>query len=366
MGPVVIWGAGAMGGSIGAWLHRAGVEVLFVDADRAHVAAIRERGLRITGPVDEFTVRAQAVTPEELAAGVPAGVVQTGVAVEEEPRGTPGRPGPAWPPPPFHVVLLAVKAHHTRTAVEALAPHLAEDGCVVSVQNGLNERVIAEVVGESRTMGCFVNFGADVMEPGVVMRGNRGAVVVGELDGAVTPRVQGIHELLRVFEPDAVLTDNIHGFLWGKLAYGALLFATALTDASIADVLASTRHRPVLVEMGREVVRATLARGIRPEPFNGFDPRAFHPDASDQVAHASLDELVAFNRGSAKSHSGVWRDLAVRKRKTEVDAQIAPIAELAAATGVDTPLVRRLVELVHDVEEGRRAQGWETLDALGE
>ncbi|MDH5589556.1 MAG: 2-dehydropantoate 2-reductase, partial [Gemmatimonadota bacterium] len=68
-----------MGGSIGAWLHRAGVEVLFVDADRAHVAAIRERGLRITGPVDEFTVRAQAVTPEELAAGVPAGVVQTGV-----------------------------------------------------------------------------------------------------------------------------------------------------------------------------------------------------------------------------------------------------------------------------------------------
>ncbi len=58
--------------------------------------------------------------------------------------------------------------------------------------------------------------------------------------------------------------------------------------------------------------------------------------------------------------------LAVQKRKTEVDAQIAPIAELGAEVGVDTPLVRRLVSLIHDVEEGCRPQGWETLDALGD
>jgi 2-dehydropantoate 2-reductase len=331
--PIVIWGAGAMGGSIGAWLHRAGHTVLFVDSDKAHVAAIREQGLRITGPVDEFTAKAHA-----------------------------GRP--SWLDPGLRTVLLCVKAHHTAAAMEDIARLLAPDGFVVSVQNGLNESVIAEAVGPERTIGCFVNFGADVVEPGVVMRGNRGAVVVGEIDGADTPRIREVHALFRDFDPDAVLTGNIWGYLWGKLAYGAILFATALTDASIADVLASEKHRPVLVELGREVMRVADAKGIRPEAFDGFDPAAFHPDEADEVAHRSLDDLVAFNRASAKSHSGVWRDLAVHKRKTEVDAQIAPIAEVGGEVGVETPLTRRVVELIHDVEEGRRPQAWQTLGAL--
>ncbi len=322
-----------MGGSIGAWLHRAGHDILLVDQDEAHVRAISESGLRITGPVDEFVTRVPAVTPDQV-------------------KG------------PVRTVLLAVKAHHTGPALDAIAPVLADDGFVVSVQNGLNERLIAHRVGTHRTVGCFVNFGADVMEPGVIQRGNRGAVVVGELDGALTWRIEKVHALFRDFEPDAVLTDNIWGYLWGKLAYGAILFATALTDASIADVLDSKEYRPTLIELAREVMRVALARDIRPEGFDGFDPSAFHPDAPDSAAADSLDRLVAFNRRSAKSHSGVWRDLAVRKRKTEVDAQIAVIARLGAEDGVPTPLVSRLVELVHDVEAGRRRQEWETLDAL--
>jgi len=112
------------------------------------------------------------------------------------------------------------------------------------------------------------------------------------------------------------------------------------------------------------VMRAAEARAVRAEAFDGFDPSAFAADATDQRAARSLDELVAFNRASAKSHSGVWRDLAVRKRKTEVDAQIAPIAELGDEVGVPTPLVSRLVELIHEVEAGARPQDWSTLDAL--
>lgn len=332
--PVVVWGAGAMGGSIGAWLVRAGHEVRFVDVDEAHVRAIVEKGLEITGPVDAFRVHAPALPP---------------TAVEG----------------PLHTVLLAVKAHHTAGAIDQIAPFLAADGFVVSVQNGLNERVIAERVGAERTIGCFVNFGADVMAPGVIQRGNRGATVVGELDGARTDRIAALHGLFCAFEPNTVLTDNIQGYLWAKLAYGALLFATALTDASIADVLDAREHRARLVALAREVMRVATARDVRPEAFDGFDPSAFMPAAPDEDAHASLDELVAFNRSSAKSHSGVWRDLAVRKRKTEVDAQIAVIAELGAEVGVETPLVARLVELVHDVEEGRRPQSWQTLAAMG-
>ena len=209
-----------------------------------------------------------------------------------------------------------------------------------------------------------MNFGADVLEPGVIMRGNRGAVVVGELDGVRTDRISAVHALFQDFDPDAVLTENIWGYLWGKLAYGSMLFATALADASIADVLESAAHRPGIIGLAREAMAVAAARGVKPEPFDGFDPGAFGPEASEADADASLDRLVSFNRGSAKSHSGVWRDLAVRKRKTEVDAQIAPIAELGAELCVDTPLTRRLVELIHDVEEGRRSQSWETLGAL--
>ncbi len=74
--------------------------------------------------------------------------------------------------------------------------------------------------------------------------------------------------------------------------------------------------------------------------------------------------MVAFNRGSAKSHSGIWRDLAVRKRRTEVDAQIGIIAQIGRDLGVETPRLARLVSLIHDIEEGRKPLAWSTLDEM--
>lgn len=361
--PLVIWGAGAMGGSLGAALVAAGHDVLFVDQARDHVEAMNAHGLSITGPVMALTVPARAQRPHEV-------------------QGT------------FSRIFLCVKAHHTKEAVVQLAPHLAGDGVVVSIQNGLCELEIAQVVGEARTMGAFVNFGADYLKPGIIHRGNRGAVVVGELDGAETPRVREIHGLLKTFEPDAVLTDNIFGYLWGKLAYAALLFATALTDDSIADVLDSRKHRPLMRAIGREVVGVALARGVRLEGFDGFDPEAFRPPAPDSEgqdgpdarrgpvagdtasptdsatqamnarADASLDDLVRFNRASAKTHSGIWRDLAVRKRPTEVDAQLGPVVRMGQEAGVSTPLTEEIIRQIHQIEAGHREQLWENLDEL--
>ena len=74
--------------------------------------------------------------------------------------------------------------------------------------------------------------------------------------------------------------------------------------------------------------------------------------------------MAEFNRHGAKTHSGVWRDLAVRKRKTEVDSQIAVVSSIAREMGMTTPVIDRLVELIHDIEDGRRQQSWETLDRL--
>ena len=329
----LIWGAGAIGGTIGAHLARSGHDVTLVDAVAEHVDAINRAGLRISGPVAEFTTRLPAFAPDALSG--------------------------EW-----NTIVLATKAQHTEDATRSLRRHLANDGCVVSAQNGLNEIAIAAIVGPERTVGAFVNFGADYLEPGVVHYGGRGAVVVGEIDGRLTTRVDEIRTAWCDFDDRAVATPNIWGYLWAKEAYGAMLFATALTNDSIADALARTSHRDLYIDLAREILAVATARRVEPEAFDGFDPAAFLPVATREGASRSLGELVAFNRRSAKTHSGIWRDLAVRKRRTEIDAQLGIVVTLGRETGVPTPITERLVELIHDVENGVRAQSLETLDLL--
>jgi len=329
---ILIWGAGAIGGTLGAYMARAGEDVLLVDIVAEHVAAINEKGLSIEGPVETFTQPMRAALPEAV-------------------TGT------------FKTIILAVKAQHTESAMQALMPFLAEDGYVVSAQNGLNELTIGRLIGPERTIGCFVNFGADWLEPGKILLGNRGKVAIGELDGSTTERVREVHRLFSIYEPDAELTDNIWGYLWGKMGYGGMLFATALTPASMSDNFASAKHAPVFEGLGREVMAVAKARGVTPLGFNGFDPQAFMPEATSADAKRSIAAMEEHNRHTAKTHSGVWRDIAIRKRKTEVDAQFAIIADLADEVGVPCPLVRRLVALVHEVEDGR-PQAWDVLDDL--
>lgn len=330
---ILIWGAGAIGGTLGAYLARAGEDVLLVDIVQEHVDAVNRHGLAIEGPVEAFTQRMRGVTPRDVQ----------------------GR---------FRRCILAVKAHHTAQAVQALAPHLADDGSVLSAQNGLNEIVIAQAVGAHRTVGCFVNFGADWLQPGRILFGNRATMAVGELDGALSLRAQDYLRLLRIFEPEAILTPNIWGYLWGKLGYGAILFATALTSASMSENLASARHFPVFYQLGREVMALARARGVQPLGFNGFDPAAFMPQADESLARRSVADMAEFNRHTAKTHSGIWRDLAIRKRKTEVDAQMAIMVPLGQQAGVPTPAIERLVGLIHEIEDGRCDQSWSTLDRM--
>ncbi len=213
-------------------------------------------------------------------------------------------------------------------------------------------------------MGCFVNFGADWLGPGEILFGNRAAVVVGEIDGQTRDRTRQMHEWLKIFEPNAVLTDNIWGYLWGKLAYGAMLFATALTPDSMTANFEDPRRVPVFVALGREVMAVARARGVKPIGFNGFDPECFMPEAPLEKARASVAALAEFNRYTAKTHSGIYRDLAVRKRKTEVDPQIGIIAEVARDAGVKTPVLAKLVALIHDIEDGRRPMSFETFADL--
>ncbi|MCF3935707.1 ketopantoate reductase family protein [Acuticoccus sp. M5D2P5] len=332
---VLIWGAGAIGGTVGAVLARKGVDVTFVDVVPEHVAAIDASGLTVVGPVEAFTVAAPAVRPEAL-------------------TGT------------WRHVFLCVKAQHTADAAERLKPFLAPDAYVVSLQNGLCEMELEARLGRQRVIGAFVNFGADYLEPGKVIFSGRGAFVLGELDGAMTPRLAALLETIQLFEPGAIATDRIFAYLWGKLGYASLLFAQALGDLGIADCLAREELLPLFRRLAGETMRVARAEGVAPLGFNGFDPAAFMPEASEADARRCVADMVAFNRPSAKTHSGIWRDLAIRKRRTEVDQLVAPIVTIGARHGIDCPTLARLVEMIHEVEEGDRLMSDDNLLVLAD
>jgi 2-dehydropantoate 2-reductase len=306
---LTIIGSGAIGGTLGAHLIRAGHDITLCDADEAHVTAIREHGLIIEGPVNEFTVAAHAITPAEL----------------------PARVGHA---------IVAVKSQHTRAAADLLRDRLAPGGYVLTVQNGLTAGPLAEAVGRGRVISSFVNFGADVMAPGRIMQGNVATFRVGELDGGrITPRVLDLAAALPYAEP----TDSVLGFLWGKEAYGAMLWAGAVSDLTIAEHLEDPRYRPVMIAIAEEVLAQAP---VKVESFDGFDPGDLE---------GSLDRLAEFNRHSAKKYSGIYRDLVVRQRKTEIDEVLRDI---------NGPIITRVAEIIHDIEDGRRVNERANLDEL--
>lgn len=331
--PLVVWGGGAIGGTMAAYWARAGVPVLLVDIESEHIRVCQERGLCIHGPIDTFIQPMPGCTPDRL-------------------RGRYSR------------IVLAVKAQATEAAARALEPHLREDGYVLSAQNGLNEVVLARRLGAERVVGCFVNFGADWHGPGDVLYGNRGAVVVGETDGSVRERTRHMHTMLRLFEPEAVLTDNVWGYLWGKLAYGAMLVATALTEDSMSANFQNPARFPAFAALGREVMAVAAARGVSPVGFDGFVPEAFRAAAPESEARQVIAALAAFTAQTSKTHSGVWRDLAVRKRQTEVAAQFGVVVQTAHEVGVTVPALERLIALIGDIETGRRGQGAQAMAAL--
>ena len=168
-----------------------------------------------------------------------------------------------------------------------------------------------------------------------------------------------LHALLRQFDDDAKLTTNIWGYLWSKLTYGALLFATALTNDSIADCFAIAALPPIFIALAREVAAVALADGVEARAVRRLRSARLHGRRIARPGQCARSTIWSrINRRSAKTHSGIWRDLAVRKRRTEADAQLGPIIRVAAETR------RRRAD--HDAAAGpdqgrsrtaRRAQG---------
>ncbi len=130
------------------------------------------------------------------------------------------------------------------------------------------------------------------------------------------------------------------------------------------DILGSLKYRAMLTELTREVVRIAEKRGTALEPFDPFDPSGFTRNTNQAATDKVFEIVYEHRKGSAKKHSGMWRDIAVRKRKTELDTLLLPVLEAGRAEGIAMPLNTLMAELIRDLEAGLRRQGWENFDLL--
>ena len=333
MSEFVIVGAGAIGAIVGTALVESGHAVRFVEANRSHVEAVRAGGLRLSG-YRETRIDAPISTPDEVDG-------------------------------PLRQVLLAVKSPHTLDALRPLVRHLAPDGFVVSLQNGLEEYRIADLIGAGRTIGAFLTFGGHYKAPGEVVFGGPGAFRIGEIDGARTSRTAMLQQAFSALQPVEV-TGNIFGFLWSKIVLSAIYFATATTNSDVVDLYAVARYRDVFGRLAGEVVAVADVKAVRLEIFDGFDAAVFRPGAA--VDSAAIAATWAGQNHYWTSHkntrTGIWRDLAIHKRRTEVGRLIGPVIEIGREHGVGTSGLSRLVAIIKDIEDDQRALGLHNLDAI--
>lgn len=316
-------GGGAIGGTLAAHLALAGHPVQIVDTDSAHVAAIRRQGLRIESPSGPLETRLPAF---ELA-------------------DAPSDLGP---------VILAVKSQATASAIEWIAPRLRTDGFVVSMQNGLNEAAIAKHIGADRTVIAFVDLFADLLEPGVIQDGGIGTIALGEFAGGTSRRVDRLADDLSHWG-SPIVSDNVSGFLWSKLAFGAMLTASSFIDEDMSTVI--SENRAPMLGLAREVFAVSEALGLQLESFDAFVPDDYRVESPDRTINAAFDSLSDWLAGQTKTRSGIWRDINVRNRPTEVTSHYQPVFTAADDQGIRTPKLHAMVELIGELERNESSMG---------
>jgi len=330
-----VWGSGAIGGVVGAAMAAAGENVELVDIVPEHVQAMNRHGLTVRSASSEQCVAVRAALPRDV----------TGM---------------------FDLVFLAVKSQFTNAALDAIESHLGPDSAVISLQNGVNEPHIARRIGVERTIGCLVDLSSDYHGPGQIVRGRQGNLFVGELDGRMTARLEEARRLLAHSTPTHACA-NIMGFVWAKMCKGTIDATTALVDTNALEVRADRRYHPIRIQLVREAIQVAAAEGVRVEPFAHFDPAPFLDSSPAGVAAASavLDEIA---RGQAKNNTrvrtGYWRDIVVRKRKTEIDYITGEIVRCGERHGIPTPLNRLQLRMFEEIESGRRSMEWKNFEEL--
>ena len=317
-----IYGAGSMGTILGAFIARSGRQIDLVNHNKAHVEALRKGGAHVTGTVD-LVQEVSALLPEEME----------------------GK---------YDIILLMTKQQRNPEVVTFLKDYLAEDGVIVTLQNGLPESGIADIVGEDRVLGCTVAWGATMLGPGVCELTSEPDSLTFSL-GSTRPvphrYLPDVKELLETMGPVTV-EDNFIGTRWSKLlinsAFSGMSTVLGCTFGEAAGPMAS---RKIVLGLIKECIDVCATAGITIEPVQGKDAVKLLDYHGPVKKAISLLILPVAIRKHARLKASMLQDIENGK-KTEVDAINGAIAAFGRKVGCPTPLNDRVTELIHRIENG--------------
>ena len=325
---ILVVGAGAIGGVTAAKMEGKVRRVAVLDANREHVARMREPGLLLDELGEERTVVLEAhADPAELEG-------------------------------PFDFALVTVKAPH----LEAALGPLAERGLAqtyVSLGNGLVQERIAEIVGGEKLIVGTLEWGANNLGPGHVAQTTRSPFVIGELDGDARERTRLLAEALETVA-EVRLTPNIRGQVWSKLLVNSTFSGLgAVSGLLYGEVVGDPDGKEAALALWREGYDVGQAQGLEPEEVLGVEPEALVVRGPEDRGRAEEALDVAMEYGAAVKAS-MLQDLE-RGLKTEVDVINGGVVRKGREHGVETPLNARVVELMHAMEGGERRPGRDAL-----
>jgi 2-dehydropantoate 2-reductase len=325
---VLVVGGGAIGGVTAALMTGKLRRVMVLDANRDHVARLRDPGLQFDCLGEHRTVALDAYAdPGEL-------------------------------PAEAEFALVTLKAAYLETA---LTPLRDRAGTFVSLGNGLVQDRVAELVGGDRLLIGTVEWGATNLGPGRLAQTTRAPFVIGEPDGSRSERLHRLAAALGT-AAEVRVSSNIRGQVWSKLlinsTWSGLGVVSGLLYGEIADHPVGRR---LAREVWREGVEVGRAQGLELQEQVGVRPQDLAAE-DDAVADAAIDTMMG---SLAATKASMLQDIE-RGVPSEVGVINGAVVQRGSEHGVPTPLNEEVVQIVRGYEEGSAspsAAAFERLEA---
>lgn len=304
---ITIMGTGGVGGYFGARLAKAGCAVSFV-ARGAHLAALRQHGLRVESPLGDLHLPTVDATDD------PASIGTT------------------------DLVLFGVKLWDTAAAARAIQPLIGDQTAVVSFQNGVvKDDILRQVLGERSVLGGVCYIAATIAEPGVIRHsGKMQKLVFGEYDGSMTDRVKRFADACAAAGIEHELSGSIRQTVWEKFVFlVGLSGTTATTRTPIGTIRSNERARAFLREAMGEVVQVARAEGV------------------DLPADFADNRLAFCDQLPATMTSSMHNDLE-RGGRIEVPWLSGDVVARGQRLGVATPCNRAIFDILSVHAEGQQ------------